>query len=199
MISQQTKPEFTKLEQQNALGTDFTVDYTTSNLIHQNGKFYMENDKVDNAAVDSDGNPVGQFSLVDVEFYDPSDSTKVAYHLYVPVVVKKLMKFEFESSLLSGTTYRAEPYLANRANTLIENLGTPVTMQFRYTYQQSLEDWRNAVYSGDSLIYKPAQYPACSNSPQNARIIFEQLVFPVLRAFSLPNQNKSENPVLCLE
>ena len=95
----------------------------------------------------------GQFTLIDVAFKDPSSSaTKYAYHLYVPVYVRKMLKFDFEVSSLSGTVYRTQPYEALRGNVLLENLESPVTLQFRWTYRRNLEDWVSQISGGEDLL-----------------------------------------------
>lgn len=101
----------------------------------------------------------GQFTLVDVQFKIPADvgSNKVAnyiaYHLYIPVLVKKMLNYDFECSVLSGTSYRVKPYEeAPRNNVLIENLETPVTLQFSWVYRRTLEDWISQIEGGENLL-----------------------------------------------
>ena len=83
----------------------------------------------------------GQFTLLDVAFKDPSEVEKVAYHLYVPVIVKKLLEYNFDISAVSGSTYDQSLYANNRGNNVVENLGAPVTMEFEYNYLRSANDW----------------------------------------------------------
>lgn len=83
----------------------------------------------------------GQFTLIDVAFKDPSDTSKVAYHLYVPVIVKKLIEYNFDISAVSGSTYDQSLYTGNRGNNVVENLGAPVTMEFEYNYLRSATEW----------------------------------------------------------
>ncbi|MBR6384717.1 MAG: hypothetical protein IKS03_01125 [Ruminococcus sp.] len=96
-----------------------------------------------------------QFTLIDVEFYDPSNTNKVAYHLYVPVFVKKMLHFHFTSAAISGTTYRILPYQAAldefKRITLIENLGNPITMQFSWTYDPTFEEWMDLINAGEKI------------------------------------------------
>ena len=108
----------------------------------------------------------GQFTLVDVQFKIPAKVTKVvssasdynvnnyiAYHLYIPVLVKKMLNYDFECSVLSGTSYRVKPYEeAPRNNVLIENLETPVTLQFSWVYRRTLEDWISQIEGGENLL-----------------------------------------------
>ena len=54
--------------------------------------------------------PNNQISLIDVQFYDPTNSDKIAYHLYVPVLTKKMLNFRFYSSVMQGTEYKSNLY-----------------------------------------------------------------------------------------
>lgn len=96
-----------------------------------------------------DSSTPGQFTVLDVKFFDPSsDKSKVAYHLYVPVYTKKSFNYKFDITALSGTNYYMDSYvggnhftnlntLRNRdsSNAVVENYGTPVTMFIRYEYE----------------------------------------------------------------
>ena len=140
----------------------FDADFSTgASCLKTNGsQIYIEN-SYDNSSM------TGQFSLIDVQFFDPSDtseSPKVAYHLYVPVLVKKVFRFDFTLSLLSGTSYLMSDYedytdpnnpsrtIHRRGNNLIENVGNPITMEFRWTYRQTQEEWLQMLEGGESLL-----------------------------------------------
>lgn len=86
-------------------------------------------------------NTNGQFTLIDIAFKDPSTTGKVAYHLYVPVIVKKLLEYNFDISAVSGSTYDQTLYTGNRGNNVVENLGAPVTMEFEYNYLRNATEW----------------------------------------------------------
>lgn len=83
----------------------------------------------------------GQFTLIDVAFKNPSKTSDVAYHLYVPVIVKKLLEYNFDISAVSGSTYDQALYTGNRGNNVVENLGAPVTMEFEYNYLRNATEW----------------------------------------------------------
>lgn len=86
---------------------EFVVDTGSSNLKRKapGGEyyFYME-------AKDVDTQDVPQFTLMDIKFKDPSDATKIVYHLYVPVYVKKVLRFDFNAHIKSGTDYYWSAY-----------------------------------------------------------------------------------------
>ena len=64
---------------------------------------------VDSAADSVAGH--NQITMIDISFLDPTDKNKVAYHLYVPVLTKKMLKFDFSSSALQGTEYEPSDYV----------------------------------------------------------------------------------------
>lgn len=125
-----------------------TISSSDSCLQMNDTYFYMTASNTDTTA------ETPQFSLIDVQFKDPTDPTKVAYHLYVPVLVKKLLEYDFDLHLESGTDY--VPSAAINENTLLENLGVPITAEFKYTYLRTTAEWQSAVDGGDSLL---ANYP----------------------------------------
>lgn len=122
---------------------DNSANLYTTNI---NGKYYF---KMNANSVDN-GHENAQFTLLDVQFKDPADTSKTAYHLYVPVLVKKLLQFEFTASIESGTPYYPNAYTAKR--TLFENLGNPVTVKFEYTYQKTASEWADAINQGENML-----------------------------------------------
>ncbi|MBR1752193.1 MAG: hypothetical protein IJ740_15230 [Ruminococcus sp.] len=68
------------------------------------GLFKMDDDNADSI---QDNN---QISMIDIRFLDPTDEDKTAYHLYIPVLTKKLLKFNFSSAALQGSEYEPTVY-----------------------------------------------------------------------------------------
>ena len=127
-----------------------SCDYSgTANLVNdtQNYQFKLTGTAYDN------GGSTEQFTLIDVAFKDPSDPTKAAYHLYVPAFVKKMLYFDFNVGTISGTTYRTQPYEEVYGNSIVENTGNPITIQFRWTYNRDLEEWTKYISSGERLLW----------------------------------------------
>ena len=124
-----------------------------SYLLNRSGEFQLQKGMYDNE--------VGaRFTLIDVQFYDPGDTSanrKIAYHLYVPVLIKKMLYYDFHSSFLSGTNYRIAPYENKRSsgtgNTLIDNIGNPVTLEVQWTYDRDLAGWQSSLESGEDLLH----------------------------------------------
>lgn len=115
-------------------------------LRRYNTGFQMDDTKIDNADPNTP-----QFTLMDVKFFDPSSNGgKVAYHLYVPIYVKKMIQYKFEAKIESGTNYYPGAYTST-SKTLFENLGNPVTMKIDYTYDREATDWADAINGGENV------------------------------------------------
>lgn len=82
------------------------VSGTTGFQRNASGNYIMDDTQADSIA----GN--NQISMIDVSFLDPTDASKTAYHLYIPVLTKKLLKFNFSSTALQGTEYEKGVYEA---------------------------------------------------------------------------------------
>ena len=120
----------------------FTPVYGEASLKRLSNKFRMTNTAYDSGKL--------QFSLIDVRFFDPADASKVAYHLYVPVFVKKVLTFEFDVAAASGTTYLENQYVSSFGQRLIANVGAPITLYFRYTYSRTAAEWETAINAGET-------------------------------------------------
>lgn len=95
-----------------------------------------------------------QFTLIDVQYYDPTDTAadankRIAYHLYVPVLTKKTVNIEFSAASLSGSEYRMLGYTdkitreiaggknANNPTTLVDSMDVWTTTYIRFSYPVS--------------------------------------------------------------
>ena len=107
-------------------------------------QFFMNMDSVDTAGV--------MFSLIDVQYYDPADTDKIAYHLYVPVLVKKLLTFDFNIATGSGTNYERAWYNDRWGSPMMENLGSPASIYFKFSYLRSKEEWQTAINNGENVL-----------------------------------------------
>lgn len=121
-----------------------------SSNVNSNTRYYMDGNS---SEIDS-SESVPTFSLIDISFNDPTDTDNIAYHLYIPVFVKKMLKYDFNIATGSGTNYESAWYSANNrfGKPVVENLGSPATIYFSYTYLRTREEWQNAVNYGDKLL-----------------------------------------------
>lgn len=126
-------------------GNTFTPSVLGASLKRSDGeqKFYMTNNIFDSGKL--------QFSLIDLRFANPANATETAYHLYVPVFVKKVLSYEFDIAVRSNTSYLESNYTPYYGEALIENVGTPVTLFFKYTYTREDSEWEEAANGGEKL------------------------------------------------
>lgn len=91
-----------------------------------------------------DSDTRGQFTLIDVQYNDPTKSTSnIVYHVYVPVMTRKIYQYDFYTTAFSGTQYYPSKYTNETGNkgfngsepkVLVENYDTPVTAYLRWAY-----------------------------------------------------------------
>lgn len=91
-----------------------------------------------------------QFTLIDIQYYTPNGTSKIAYHLYIPVYVEKMLGFDFRAAALSGTTYNTSFY--TDGNPVLESYGTPVTAHITYSYHRTASEWQNAINGGENVL-----------------------------------------------
>ena len=119
------------------------------------GQFYMQT-TVDTAETDSAGNPKPTFTLIDVSFNDPTGGSTPVYHLYVPVIVKKMIDVDFELATGSGTQFDSQWYVDNSRYAdgamLAENIGSVGTLRFTYTYKRTKKEWQEALNYGENFM-----------------------------------------------
>ena len=129
-------------------GTFESGENFTKTLEYKNGYFRMTN-------MDYDSN-YKQFTLIDIQYLDPADTSKTAYHLYIPVYVEKMLNFDFRAAALSGTTYNVSAY--TDGNPVLENYGTPITAHVTYSYKRTAEEWQNVINGGENLLTAYGKY-----------------------------------------
>lgn len=112
-------------------------------------EYYMQNTHADSNQGDY------QFSLMDVQFFNPNTTIKeVAYHLYIPVLTKKMLMFEFYSASQSGTDNKSANFI-NYGNTLAEGLDSWYTAYLHFTYNQT--ELQSILESGAGLNWNGAK------------------------------------------
>ena len=99
-------------------------------------------------------NQLEQFTLLDVAYADPASGSTPVYHLYIPVIVKKILEFQFWAAALLGTAYSVDAYDRNSVSQLaIGSNGEQVTLLFSFDYQRNVEGWKNSIENGENLLW----------------------------------------------
>ena len=97
-------------------------------------------------------NQKSQFTLVDVTFTDPTGKKSNGYHLYVPVLVKKVLEVKFTAKFLAGTNYDASIY-PSAMNYATADFDEPVTAYMEYNYNRMGTEWQNMLDDGEDLLW----------------------------------------------
>lgn len=128
----------------NEAGTAFVklTDAASQTLCVKNDYFRMTDNDYDSK--------YNQFTLIDIQYYSPVEAGKTAYHLYIPVYVEKMLNFDFTAAALSGTVYNTGFY--TNGNPVLESYGTPVTAHITYSYLRTVEEWQEAINSGENML-----------------------------------------------
>lgn len=106
--------------------------------------------KVTDGQYDNDG--TNRFTVVTLDYIDPTGSDKTALRLHVPVFVRKVLDFSFQSYVISGTDYNHSHY-TDKTKLAFESFDAPVTTYFKYSYYKSANEWEKMLNNGDSLLW----------------------------------------------
>lgn len=106
--------------------------------------------KVTDGQYDNDG--TNRFTVITLDYIDPMGSGKTALRLHVPVFVRKVLDFSFNSYVISGTDYNHSHY-TDKTKLAFESFDAPVTTYFKYSYYKSANEWEKMLNNGDSLLW----------------------------------------------
>ncbi len=106
--------------------------------------------KVTDGQYDNDG--TNRFTVITLDYIDPTGSGKTALRLNIPVFVRKVLDFSFQSYVISGTDYNHSHY-TDKTKLAFESFDAPVTTYFKYSYYKSANEWEKMLNNGDSLLW----------------------------------------------
>lgn len=106
--------------------------------------------KVTDGQYDNDG--TNRFTVITLDYIDPTRSGKTALRLHIPVFVRKVLDFSFQSYVISGTDYNHSHY-TDKTKLAFESFDAPVTTYFKYSYYKSANEWEKMLNNGDSLLW----------------------------------------------
>ena len=101
-------------------------------------------------------NQCSQFTLLDVTYPDPTDTTNQhVFHLYIPVLVKKVLYINFKTRFLAGTDYCASDYPmtdTSKNHYATADFNEPLTALIEYSYEKEI-DWQSMLDNGENLLW----------------------------------------------
>lgn len=120
-------------------------DKTTLTFNSKTGYF-----KVTDGQYDNDG--TNRFTVITLDYIDPTGSGKTALRLHIPVFVRKVLDFSFQSYVISGTDFNHSHY-TDKTKLAFESFDAPVTTYFKYSYYKSANEWEKMLNNGDGLLW----------------------------------------------
>lgn len=100
-------------------------------------------------------NQNSQFTLLDVTYANPTNEKAEPFHLYIPVLVKKVLYISFKTRFLAGTDYCAADYPMNDETTnhyATAGFDEPLTAYIEYSYEKDT-DWQSMLDNGENLLW----------------------------------------------
>lgn len=98
-------------------------------------------------------NQNNQFTVLDVYYKNPSNTTTdtEGYHLFIPVVVKKILQTEFSIKMRNGSSAYGDAYTSNAA--MLANYGEDFTAQLTYSYIWTADEWNANIAAGTNFLW----------------------------------------------
>ena len=95
-------------------------------------------------------NQNNQFTVLDVYYANPGNA-KEGYHLFIPVVVKKILQTEFSIKMRNGSSAYGDAYTSNAA--MLANYGENFTAQLTYSYIWTADEWNTNIAAGTNFLW----------------------------------------------
>lgn len=95
-------------------------------------------------------NQNNQLTVLDVYYANPGN-TKEGYHLFLPIVVKKILQTEFSIKMLNGSSAYDSAYTTNAA--ILANYKGDFTAQLTYSYIWTADEWNANIAAGTNFLW----------------------------------------------
>ena len=93
-----------------------------------------------------------QFTVLDVYYKNPGNTKDTeGYHLFIPVVVKKILQTEFSIKMRNGSSTYGNAYTSNAA--MLANYGENFTAQLTYSYIWTADEWNTNIAAGTNFLW----------------------------------------------
>lgn len=149
-LSVLTNTDFTSTKQYRGYDsiTSITYQYDGSAWVAKESNYTIdvsgERYKIPSGRYD---NELGQITILDAKY----TVENYTYHLYIPVLVKKVMQVEFSLRMLTGTSYYEDAY--GSTNAILASIGEAFTTMATYQYTWSASAWNGYISGGASLLW----------------------------------------------
>lgn len=130
--------------------TASTYKWNGNKFIETDSTLIVNNDDSVSVRAGAHDNQNDQFTVLDVYYANPGN-TKEGYHLYIPVVVKKILQTEFSIKMLNGSSAYDSAYTTNAA--ILANYKGNFTAQLTYSYIWTADEWNANIAAGTNFLW----------------------------------------------
>lgn len=147
-----------KQQTNNITATTYQWDATNSSFAaksKEDTSLSISNAKKISIVPNAYDNQNSQFTLLDVTYENPTNDQAEPFHLYIPVLVKKVLYISFKTRFLAGTDYCAADYPMNDKATnhyATAGFDEPLTAYIEYSYEKDT-DWQSMLDNGENLLW----------------------------------------------
>ena len=128
----------------------YTYKWNGNKFIKTDSSLIVDNDGSVSVRAGAHDNQNDQFTVLDVYYANPGN-TKEGYHLFIPVVVKKILQTEFSIKMLNGSSAYDSAYTTNAA--ILANYKGDFTAQLTYSYIWTADEWNANIAAGTNFLW----------------------------------------------
>lgn len=130
--------------------TTSTYKWNGNKFIKTDSSLIVDNDGSVSVRAGAHDNQNKQFTVLDVYYKNPGNKEE-GYHLFIPVVVKKILQTEFSIKMRNGSSAYGDAYTSNAA--MLANYGEDFTAQLTYSYIWTADEWNANIAAGTNFLW----------------------------------------------
>ena len=130
----------------------YTYKWSGNKFIKTDSSSLLVNDTDGSVSVRAGAhdNQNDQFTVLDVYYTNPGNAQE-GYHLFIPIVVKKILQTEFSIKMLNGSSAYDSAYTTNAA--ILANYKGDFTAQLTYSYIWTADEWNANIAAGTNFLW----------------------------------------------
>lgn len=130
--------------------TTSTYQWKDNKFIKTDSSLIVDKDGSVSVRAGAHDNQNNQFTVLDVYYANPGNAQE-GYHLFIPIVVKKILQTEFSIKMLNGSSAYDSAYTTNAA--ILANYKGDFTAQLTYSYIWTADEWNANIAAGTNFLW----------------------------------------------
>ena len=128
----------------------YTYKWKGNKFIKTDSSLIVDNNGSVSVRAGAHDNQNDQFTVLDVYYANPGNAQE-GYHLFIPIVVKKILQTEFSIKMLNGSSAYDSAYTTNAA--ILANYKGDFTAQLTYSYIWTADEWNANIAAGTNFLW----------------------------------------------